>query len=175
VTLLAPMPPLMFMGEEWGAREPFPFFCDFTGDLAQAVREGRRREFAQTYARRHDDVPDPLDERTVRRATLDWAARSRPERAARLALVRDLLAARKVHITPRLPQLETGHGAAQFSDGVLTARWRFRCGETLSLLANLSAQKQRRPSDFISGASVWGGAPPEQLPAWSVYFFMRAD
>ena len=50
VTLLAPGPPLLFMGDEWGAREPFPFFCDFKGDLAQAVREGRRREFAEAYA-----------------------------------------------------------------------------------------------------------------------------
>src|SRR5712691_137991 len=42
IMLLAPMPPLMFMGEEWGARTPFPFFCDFTGSLAEAVRNGRR-------------------------------------------------------------------------------------------------------------------------------------
>ena len=50
VTLLAPAPPLMFMGDEWGAREPFPFFCDFKGDLAEAVRNGRRKEFAEAYA-----------------------------------------------------------------------------------------------------------------------------
>src|SRR5262249_128090 len=42
VTLLTPMPPLMFMGEEWGSIRPFPFFCDFRGELAQAVRQGRR-------------------------------------------------------------------------------------------------------------------------------------
>jgi maltooligosyltrehalose trehalohydrolase len=175
VTLLGPMPPLMFMGEEWGAREPFPFFCDFTGDLAQAVRDGRRREFAEAYARHHDDVPDPLDERTVRRATLDWTAWSRPEHAARFKLVRGLLAARKAHVTPRLPQLQKGHGSAQFNDGVLTARWRFRSGERLSMLANLSARSQRRPSSFISGHSVWGGAPAEQLPPWSVYACVGAD
>ena len=46
------MPPLMFMGEEWGATTPFPFFCDFEGDLADAVRAGRRREFAEAYAKR---------------------------------------------------------------------------------------------------------------------------
>src|SRR5258707_50815 len=39
VTLLAPMPPLMFMGEEWGSTTPFPFFCDFHGALADAVRK----------------------------------------------------------------------------------------------------------------------------------------
>ena len=50
VTLLAPAPPLMFMGDEWGARRPFPFFCDFQGELADAVRNGRRKEFAEAYA-----------------------------------------------------------------------------------------------------------------------------
>ncbi len=40
ITLLAPMPPMLFMGEEWGARTPFPFFCDFDGELAEAIRQG---------------------------------------------------------------------------------------------------------------------------------------
>jgi len=38
---------MIFMGEEWDAQQPFPFFCDFDGDLAEAVREGRREEFAR--------------------------------------------------------------------------------------------------------------------------------
>ena len=173
VMLLAPMPPLLFMGDEWGAREPFPFFCDFTGDLAQAVREGRRREFADAYARYQDDVPDPLDEQTVRPATLDWSARARREHAVRLKLVRDLLATRKAYLTHRLPQLEKGPGAAQFNEGVINASWRFRSDETLSMLANFSARSQRRPSDFTAGRSVWGGAPPEALPPWSVYVSLR--
>ena len=57
VTLLSPAPPLMFMGDEWGAREPFPFFCDFTGELAEAVRDGRRKEFAEAYARTRARCP----------------------------------------------------------------------------------------------------------------------
>src|SRR5690606_33956629 len=40
VLLLAPSPPLLFMGEEWAAPEPFPYFCDFGPELAQKVREG---------------------------------------------------------------------------------------------------------------------------------------
>ena len=57
VTLLAPAPPLMFMGEEWGARRPFPFFCDFKGDLADAVREGRRGVRRGLCQQRGDECP----------------------------------------------------------------------------------------------------------------------
>ncbi len=61
--LLSPSIPLLFMGEEWGAETPFLFFCDFEGPLADAVREGRRREFARFPAfadpAARDRIPDP--------------------------------------------------------------------------------------------------------------------
>ena len=65
VLLLAPSPPLLFMGEEWAARQPFPFFCDFGPDLADKVREGRRREFARFHAipRRSRASTDPGSKR----------------------------------------------------------------------------------------------------------------
>src|SRR5690606_7362847 len=47
VLLLSPMVPLLFMGEEWGSRQPFLFFTSHHGELADAVREGRRSEFAE--------------------------------------------------------------------------------------------------------------------------------
>ena len=46
VTLLAPAPPLLFMGDEWGTRRPFPFFCDFKGDLAKGPTAGGRNSRA---------------------------------------------------------------------------------------------------------------------------------
>ena len=71
VTLLLPQIPMLFMGEEWGAREPFLFFCDFEGDLAKAVRDGRRQEFARfpEFANDQsvDQIPDPLAEVDVPR------------------------------------------------------------------------------------------------------------
>ena len=51
---------MLFMGEEWGSKAPFPFFCDFGGDLADAVRKGRRSELAWAYAEYGDEVPDAL-------------------------------------------------------------------------------------------------------------------
>jgi malto-oligosyltrehalose trehalohydrolase len=169
VMLLSPSPPLLVMGEEWGTRMPFPFFCDFKGDLAEAVRSGRRKEFAEAYAQHHDEVPDPLSEQTVRKATLDWTERDQPEHRARLDLVRRLLAARKQFVIPRLPEIRPGHGRAELIDDVLSAMWFFRTGETQSVLANLGQQTRPRPYSFRDGEPVWGAAPPRQLPPWSVY------
>ena len=75
ITLLAPHIPMLFMGEEWGSKAPFPFFCDFEGELAQAVRQGRRREYAWAYAKYGDEIPDPLASSTFQSAVLDWDAR----------------------------------------------------------------------------------------------------
>jgi malto-oligosyltrehalose trehalohydrolase len=169
ITLLSPGTPLMFMGDEWGAREPFPFFCDFKGELAVAVRDGRRKEFAEAYATDGDRVPDPLSHRTFHLAKLDWNAIKRPEHQARLDLVRRLIAARKLFVTPRLPQLGPGPGQAEFADGVLTARWLFDSGETLAMQANLCGVPRARPGTAEEGLPVWGGAPPARLPPWSVY------
>lgn len=163
VTLLSPGPPLMFMGDEWRTRQPFPFFCDFKGDLANAVRKGRRKEFAEAYARHRDAVPDPLAAETVRRATLDWSAIEKPEHAARLDLVRRLLAARKQFVVPRLPRLVRGPGKAAFDDGILTGRWRFTSGETLALAANLSDRPRPRPA-IQRGKTFWGNAEAELAP-----------
>ncbi len=78
VLLLAPSIPMLFMGEEWGSKAPFPFFCDFGGDLADAVRKGRRVELAWAYAEYGDEVPDALDPSTRDSAVLDWNERDAP-------------------------------------------------------------------------------------------------
>jgi 1,4-alpha-glucan branching enzyme len=153
----------MFMGDEWGTQQPFPFFCDFKGELARAVREGRRREFAEAYARHGGEVPDPLAPETVRLATLDWSSLGKPGHAARLDLVRRLLAARKQFVVPLLPRLVRGHGETAFDGGVLTARWRFSSGETLALAANFDGEPRMRPA-ASRGTAFWGCGEPELAP-----------
>ena len=167
--LLSPSPPLLFMGDEWDAREPFPFFCDFKGDLAEAVRQGRRREFAGDYAQHGDTVPDPLSEQTVQLARLDWDARNASGHSDRLDLVRRLLAARKAHVMPMLPELQFGHARVQFETGVLGAVWSFRSGRTLALLANFSDESRPRPPSHPQGKPIWGGDAPPLLSAWTVH------
>jgi maltooligosyltrehalose trehalohydrolase len=77
VTLFAPQTPLLFMGEEYGARTPFLFFTDHIDPaIAAATREGRRREFARFAAFAGEDVPDPQDQSTFERSKLDRSERN---------------------------------------------------------------------------------------------------
>jgi maltooligosyltrehalose trehalohydrolase len=169
VTLLAPTIPMFFMGEEWGATTPFPFFCDFAGGLAHAVREGRRREYGWAYAKYGNDVPDPPDAKTFESAKLDWNARDSAGGQKRLALVRDLLSVRRREVVPRLAG--TTFGAAAASDnGLLTASWRMGDGSTLGLIANLSPVTIAHDTPTIAGTPIWGGEPEKILSPWSVYW-----
>jgi maltooligosyltrehalose trehalohydrolase len=70
LVLCGPFVPLLFQGEEWGASTPFLFFADFDDEaLGEAVRTGRRREFA-AFGWDPEDVPDPLAEDTFERSRL---------------------------------------------------------------------------------------------------------
>jgi malto-oligosyltrehalose trehalohydrolase len=172
VTLLAPMPPLLFMGEEWGSTQPFPFFCDFQGGLADSVRKGRREEFKAAYAEFGCAIPDPLEEATFRTAVLDWGARASPAGRKRLALVRELLAVRREQIVPRLAG--ASFAGARFNASVLIADWSLGNGDRLRLLANLSDAAAARPRNFQPLRPIWGGQPAELLPAWLVSWSMGA-
>ena len=173
VTLLAPAIPMLFMGEEWGSKTPFPFFCDFKGDLAEAVRQGRRREYAWAYAKYGDEVPDPLDPSTPESAVLDWDSRNEPPGRQRLALVRDLLAIRHQEIVPRLASAAFGEAHAD-DNGLLTANWRMGDGTTLRLTANLSNGEVPRPEIEMAGAPIWGGEATGMMPPWSVCWRLEA-
>ena len=173
ITLLAPAIPMLFMGEEWGSQAPFPFFCGFEGDLADAVRKGRRREYAWAYAKYSDEVPDPLEPSTFSSAVLDWDARNEAAGKARLALVQRLLAIRHREIVPRLEG--AAFGEAQATDnGLLTATWRMGDGATLALLANLSDRAVPHGGRQFTGTQLWGGKTGDLLPPWSVAWHLGA-
>ncbi|MGZ4185894.1 MAG: malto-oligosyltrehalose trehalohydrolase [Solirubrobacteraceae bacterium] len=80
-TLLAPFVPMLFMGEEYGETAPFQFFSDHIDKrIADATRDGRRREFA-AFAEFEEDIPDPQDPATFERSKL---TRERNPRLAEL-------------------------------------------------------------------------------------------
>jgi maltooligosyltrehalose trehalohydrolase len=174
ITLLAPMPPLMFMGEEWGSTTPFAFFCDFHGSLADAVRSGRRAEFKAAYERFGAEIPDPLAEQTFRSAVLDWHERATPNACARWDLVRRLLMTRQAEIVRHLGGARFDPATVRSDDGVISARWRLANASELQLLANLTGAAAPRPAACAGGRPIWGGLPPDMLSPWSVFWRIRA-
>ena len=131
ILLTSPYTPMLFMGEEWGARTPWLFFTDHTDPgIADATRDGRRAEFA-SHGWDERDVPDPQDPEAFRRSRLDWSEPTREPHVRLLAWYRDLIALRRQHADlhdPRLDRLEVS-----WEDGHL---WMLR-GDHL-VLANLS-------------------------------------
>ena len=143
--LLSPHIPLMFMGEEYGETNPFLFFTDFHGDLANAVREGRAREFTG-HAGHDDSVPDPNAEETFNRSKLDWSKLESEEGKAWLAFTQQLLALRQRHIVPLLASAGGHSGKVlKTAKGFIAVSWQFPQGE-LSLALNISKQAQPLPT-----------------------------
>lgn len=94
LVLLSASTPMLFMGEEWGARTPFQFFTSHTDPVvAAATATGRRAEFAQ-HGWSSEEVPDPQDPATFTRSKLDWTEIGREPHARLLACYRGLLALR---------------------------------------------------------------------------------
>jgi maltooligosyltrehalose trehalohydrolase len=96
LVLLSPFVPLLFQGEEWGASAPFQYFVDFHDepDLARAVREGRRHEFA-SFGWNPEQVPDPNDPATFERSKLDWSEIAGVKQQEMLAWYKDLIRLRR--------------------------------------------------------------------------------
>lgn len=103
--LASPFVPLLFQGEEWSASAPFQYFTAHDEpELAEAVREGRRREFAAFGW--SDDVPDPQARETYERSKLDWSELDREPHREILAWYRELIALRRTLPDLREPRLE---------------------------------------------------------------------
>ena len=138
--LLCPQIPLIFMGDDQASQSPFLFFTDHNPDLARAVREGRRREFARfaqfSEPQQLKRIPDPNAPETFERS------RSAPHSAdaeKRESLYRRLLALRRNEIVPRLDGARALDANAVGPAAVL-ARWRMGDGAVLVLASNLAAE-----------------------------------
>ncbi len=140
VLLLSPMIPLLFMGEEWGAREPFLFFTSHHGELADAVREGRRGEFAEfsefADEQTRERIPDPNAVDTFEASKPDFGKREHPEHAEWLSLYQRLLDIRHREIVPRLEGARF-LGAQALAEAAVLARWQLGDGSELRLELNL--------------------------------------
>ena len=184
VLLLAPSPPLLFMGDEFAAATPFPFFCDFGPELAEAVTQGRRREFAR-FARFSDpaaqaQIPDPNDARTFASSKLDWGSLNADPHAGWLAFYRELLLVRRQQIWPRTSGLRGTAGSFDvLSESALTAHWELGDGSRLSLYANLGesdASLSAAPAGeplYVCPADAEYRLLQSQLPAWTAAWYLE--
>lgn len=186
IVLLAPSPPLLFMGEEYGAATPFLYFCDFGPELAAAVTQGRRREFSQ-FERFADpaiqaSIPDPNDPETFRRSRLDWDCLNRTPHLETLTRYRQLLALRRREIIPHLTGANEGRARwSGFGATGLAVDWTLGDGSRLALRANLGPEvvtavppSAGRPFHRVGD----NPGPPDcdasdRLPPWSGVWHLR--
>jgi maltooligosyltrehalose trehalohydrolase len=135
--ILCPQIPLLFMGEETASRTPFLFFTDHHHDLADAVREGRRQEFAgfAEFAdpEQRERIPDPNAPETFA------ASVPRPESTERFAFYQRLIALRLTEIIPRLAGT-ISLGAKAIGPKAVSACWRMGDGSRLTIITNLGAE-----------------------------------
>ena len=160
VMLLLPQVPMLFMGEEWNTQSPFPFFCDFGGELADAVRNGRRDEFKRFAAfqdpAQRDRIPDPLADTTFRSAKLDWAEAGN----AHARFVTELLATRTRFVTPLLSHIAHGGRGRELGGGAVEITWNAGAAGHLVLACNLSDTAVELPATegeifLAEGQGAW--------------------
>jgi len=145
--LLSPQIPLLFMGEELGAREPFLYFTHYEGDLADAVKQGRRKEFGKfpefATEEAQSRIPDPNKLETFERSRPNFAADDDWSRDWQ-DYVRHLIALRREAIMPRLAGARA-EGAQALTAQALQARWILGDGTRLTLAANFGPQLVKLP------------------------------
>jgi maltooligosyltrehalose trehalohydrolase len=165
IVLLAPQIPLLFMGEEWASSRPFAFFCDFEPGLREAVREGRRREFAH-FPEFQDEssrerIPDPTALSTFLMSRLDWAELKTEQHNHWFVCYRRLLEIRRNEIVPRLAGMPSFASAYQvIGPKAVFVEWRLGDGSRLLLLANFTADPIAAPENFQNARAVYSVAEP---------------
>jgi maltooligosyltrehalose trehalohydrolase len=176
MVLCSPFVPMLFQGEEFMASSPFQYFTQHEDpELARAVSEGRRREFA-SFEWNPEDVPDPQDPETFKRSKLDWTELDRPAHAAILEFHKQLIELRR-----RFPSLTDGNLArvdVQFDE---MQQWITVRRGPIALLASLAkaAQMIRAPFAGIPLITSEGPLPPRDrewlLPPDSVLIIREND
>ena len=133
--------PMLFMGEEWGARTPWQFFSDHEGELGEAVRRGRRAEFG-SHGWATEEVPDPQAVSSFEDSTLDWAEPEQQAHVSLLAWHRDLIALRRAR-----PELSDGRRDRVRTTYDPDGRWIVVRRGAVAVVCNLSDERLSVPVD----------------------------
>jgi maltooligosyltrehalose trehalohydrolase len=148
LVMTSPFVPMLFQGEEWGASTPFLYFTDHQDpELGEAVRQGRRKEFA-AFSWDPGQIPDPQSEETFLRSKLDWDEPSREPHSDLLQWYRSLIKLR------RLPDLNDG----RFSEARVhfdeTGRWLTMTRGSVLVACNFGEAGQRIPCSGLGGKEI---------------------
>ena len=163
--LLCPQIPLIFMGEEDASRTPFLFFTDHGPELAEAVRKGRREEFASFAAfadpEKRETFPDPNAPETFSASVPQPDPEQGP---ARRGLYQRLLALRAEELAPFLDGARS-EGGDVIGPKAVVARWRLRDGSLWSIACNLDAAAVPLPD--LPGRRIFASQDgPDGLPGF---------
>jgi maltooligosyltrehalose trehalohydrolase len=135
ILLTAPFVPLLFQGEEYAASTPFLYFADHEdAEMAKAVREGRKREFA-AFGFAEKDVPNPEDRETFARSKLNWKELREGSHVEMFEWYRALIRLRRRSIS--LNDGDLGHTKVRFSE---EKRWLAMDRGGVQVLVNLGRE-----------------------------------
>ena len=150
--LTSPFTPMLWMGEEWAASTPWPFFTSHLEPvMAEATATGRVEEFAE-HGWDAGDVVNPQDPAAFIGAKLSWSELDEPGHAEILALYQDLLRLRREH--PDLADPWLDRVRVDFDEG---ARWVIVHRGAFDVLANLAHHAQPLPT--AAGEVLFGTEP----------------
>jgi maltooligosyltrehalose trehalohydrolase len=172
---------MLFMGEEWAATTPFPFFSDYGGELGEAVRRGRARQLAEMSQVDEETLrraPDPQAESTFLASKLRWEELTDPLHAGQFDWYRRVLAIRRERILPLLDGIEPCGTYQVHSGGQFQCEWEMKNGGRLSLRANLCAGPSNAFGPAALGELLWlEGSQPDaaSLGPWSVCWSLEAE
>ena len=156
---LTPYTPMLFMGQEWAAGTPFPYFTDLPGDIGAGMRESRLEEFdhyGAHYPRETlDHMPYPQDEATFSMAKLNWNEREQSDHRGVISLYRECLRLRareQIFQSPPRDRWSVG----QVADRLLGLRWHQPEGDWL-LLVGIDGEETTVPANdpFLRNESGW--------------------
>ena len=179
LALLTPATPLLFFGEESGSETPFLYFADWDGELRDAVRAGRQREFGHA-ASAGRELPDPCSADTFRACHPDDARRENAYGQRWLRMVKEALDVRRSAIVPRQDLLLAGqHSAERIGRSGIRVRWNHSDGTVLALDLNIGADAiEVAPEPVHSGQALFQHNRPDRSPrtklwpAWSALWWL---
>jgi 1,4-alpha-glucan branching enzyme/maltooligosyltrehalose trehalohydrolase len=181
IVLLSPEIPLLFMGQEWAAKSPFPFFCDLASHFGKKAVKGRLNELKNHLQfNRPENIkrsPNPTDHKTFQSAVLDWHELNQSHQKEWLEFHKNLLSVRQQEIIPLLSDL-LDNVAVATKQHPISIVWTFGEDKILNLVANLTGEAAQIEFTF-TGKFIY--TLPQDLPTtllqgtmpgWSVAWFM---